>query len=745
MDTYLILVVVLFALAIFDLVVGVSNDAVNFLNSSIGSKVAKRGVIMIIASVGIFLGAVLSDGMMEVARKGVFHPEAFLFEDMMVIFFAVMITDIILLDLFNTFGMPTSTTVSIVFELLGSAVMVSLIKMTSMDQGLAHMPEYINWANAGKIISGILLSVLFAFTIGAIVMYFSRLLFSFQYKKKLRFVAPIWGGLAMTAMTYFLFVKGLKHAAFLSDEMRIFIKEEVLLVLAISFAFWALVLTIISNISKFNILRFVVLFGTFALAMAFAGNDLVNFIGVPVAGLKSFEQWDLMGRPDGMTMEFLAEKVPTEWYYLFIAGAVMVATLWLSKKARSVTETEVKLGRQDEGEERFQPNFFSRGVVNASRAINRIYVSVLPAGLQGRINKAFEPVTDEVTADGEEAPAFDLIRASVNLAVASMIISYASGQKLPLSTTYVSFMVAMGASLADRAWGRDSAVYRIAGVVNVVLGWFGTALIAFTASATFAFFLYHYQMYAVGALLLLAVGLVIRSTFVHKRREAKKALQQQAGLSRSDLQPEQVRNEVRKKASSAVETVRLTIADAIRGMLQEDKDLLRKAKKDMAQLSEENQAFRTSLYHYLKRIQEEDTALGRLYLQTYDHEQDLVQSTNFIAEACLKHVINVHSPLLPEQRERLERILGAVDAYMQLVLDTLRQGAISADALQKVIVEKNAVLKQLEGVLSEQTEGIREEAYNSRNSLLSFSLAFELKDLVAVSARFVKMFHRIDR
>jgi len=742
MDTYLILVVVLFALAIFDLVVGVSNDAVNFLNSSIGSKVAKRHVIMIVASVGIFLGAVLSDGMMEVARKGVFHPEAFVFEDMMVIFFAVMVTDIILLDLFNTFGMPTSTTVSIVFELLGSAVMVSLIKMTSMDQGLSHMSDYINWANAGKIISGILLSVLIAFTVGAIVMYISRLLFSFEYKKKLRFVAPVWGGLALTAMTYFLFVKGLKHASFLTKEMSTFIKEEVVLVLAVSFVAWSIILLLVSNLTKINVLKFVVLFGTFSLAMAFAGNDLVNFIGVPVAGLKSFEHWDAMGRPDGLGMEFLAEKVPTEWYYLFIAGGVMVVTLWLSKKARSVTETEVKLGRQDEGQERFRPNMFSRGVVNASRSINKIFIAVLPAGLQTRINKAFEPIAEEPSADGEEGPAFDLIRASVNLAVASMIISYASGQKLPLSTTYVSFMVAMGASLADRAWGRDSAVYRIAGVVNVVLGWFGTALIAFTASATFAFLIYHYEIYAIAGLLLLAIGLVFRSTLVHRRRESKKALKDAAELKRGELEPNTVKAEVRKKVVATLKTVRTTVTGAVDGLVSEDKDKLRKVRKDMAFLAEENEAFRMSLYHYLKRIKEDETEAGRMYLKTYDHEQDLVQSTNFIAESCLDHVLNVHSPLKTEQTERLQRVKSEVDTYLGNVIAALENTPISADTLQKVVVEKNALLKSIEEGLAQQTEGIRDEVYNSRNSLLSFSIAFEMKDLVAVTTRFVKMFHR---
>lgn len=741
-DTYLILVIILFALAIFDLVVGVSNDAVNFLTSAIGSKVARRRTVMFVASIGIFIGAAFSSGMMEVARKGVFHPGAFSFEEIMVVFLAVMITDIILLDLFNTFGLPTSTTVSIVFELLGSSVAIALIKLTDADQGLGHLSAFINWENALEIVTGILLSVVVAFTLGSLLMYLSRLLFTFQYKKKLAFVAPLWSSVALTAMSYFLLGKGLKNASFIPDEAFEFVNDNLLLFLAGVFGFWVVVTLVLSNLTKFDILRFAVLFGTFGLAMAFAGNDLVNFIGVPIAGFQSYQHWVAEGSPEGLSMTFLEEKVTTEPYLLFIAGAVMVATLLLSKKARSVTDTTVKLGRQDEGAERFKANAFARSIVLGSQAVNGVFRSLLPPGLLSRINKSFEPAPPEPSKDGEEGPAFDLIRATVNLAVAAMIISYASSRKLPLSTTYVSFMVAMGASLADRAWGRDSAVYRIAGVTNVILGWFGTALIAFTLSAIFAFFIYQFQIYGIAALMLLAVGLVLRSNLVHKRKEAKFSRSTAEEVKRSKLTSADVESQIRSKALTSFAGVRKTVHASLEGLLSEDKAQLKAASRDMAELKDANEAFRFSLYHFLKRIPKDDLRAAKVYLSIYDLEQDLAQSAQFINDACLKHVRNIHSPLAAEQVEQVRQLQKEVDAYLELVADSLASGEVDADRLQVVVTSKNDILSYLDKILEAQAIGIQDEEYNSRNSLLNFSLVFEVKDLAAISARFVKLFHR---
>lgn len=739
-DTYLILVVVLFALAIFDLVVGVSNDAVNFLNSAIGSKVAQRRVIMVIASVGIFVGAAFSSGMMEVARKGVFNPEAFLFEEIMVVFIAVMITDIILLDLFNTFGMPTSTTVSIVFELLGAAVSVALIKMTVADQGLGHLSTYINGENALTIVTGILLSVVFAFTIGAVVMYFSRLLHTFEYGKKLKFVTPVWGGIALTAMTWFLMVKGLKNASFIDPSVMVWIKGNALLFMVVIDVVWTIILAAISNFTKFNILRLVVLFGTFALAMAFAGNDLVNFIGVPIAGFQSYQAWVSEGMPESMNMAMLAEKIPTDWYLLVAAGGIMVATLWFSKKARSVTETEIKLGRQDEGAERFDPNMFSRAVVRAAQQINKVFAAVLPSALQSRIDKAFTPIKGD-DKDDEESAAFDMVRATVNLAVASMIISYASSRKLPLSTTYVSFMVAMGASLADRAWGRDSAVYRIAGVLNVVLGWFGTALIAFSVSAVFAFLIYNFGLYAVGGLILLAIGLVVRSSIVHRRREARKAIAEEMENSREALQPNEVVIESRKKVRKTLKTVRSIARNSISGLVKEDLSMLKKSSRKMANLAEQNEQFRYRLYNFVKRIEGDDTETRRMFLKLYDLEQDLVQSARFVVDACHGHVENIHAPLAQEQSRALEYLVLELTNHMEKLIAVIGEDSMSNKDLSEINESQNRLLELIDELVDGQVLGIRSELYGSRNSLLQFGLAFEIKDLVTVSTRFVNLYH----
>jgi phosphate/sulfate permease len=447
MDMYLLFVVVLFGLAITDLVVGVSNDAVNFLNSAIGSKVAKRNTIMLVASLGVFIGATFSGGMMQVARKGIFNPDMFMFADIMAIFLAVMLTDIILLDVFNTLGMPTSTTVSIVFELLGASVAVAIIKIAGASDSMLSLGAYINSEKATQIILGIFISVGIAFTIGAVVMWISRLIFSFNYKKRLRFAGAIWGGIAFAALSYFLLFKGIKGASFVTPEFQQWVKSNTLLLLGASFLFWTILLQVLLSVFKLNIFRGIVLFGTFSLAMAFAGNDLVNFIGVPIAGLESYQSWNASGvAPGAFSMESLAKAVRTNPLLLFGAGVIMVATLWFSKKARSVTETEVNLGRQDEGAERFKANFLARSLVRMIHLLSSSLNRSIPSSLRERIGSNFELNKSRPLA--ADAPAFDLVRASVNLTVASALIALATSLKLPLSTTYVSFMVAMGTSLA---------------------------------------------------------------------------------------------------------------------------------------------------------------------------------------------------------------------------------------------------------------------------------------------------------
>ena len=498
-NIYLLMIVALAVLAIADLVVGVSNDAVNFLNSAIGSKAISFRTIMIVASIGIAVGAVFSSGMMEVARKGIFNPGEFMFSEIMIIFMAVMITDILLLDFFNTIGMPTSTTVSIVFELLGAAVAMALIKIAGGGGDFSEVVNYINTSKASQIIFGILLSVVVAFSIGAIVQWVSRLLLSYDFQKKAVWVGALFSGIALTAITYFIFMKGLKGTSYAKQSfdiigggtMKDFLENQVLSIVLVSSIIWSLLSYILIVFAKTNIYKLIIIVGTFALALAFAGNDLVNFIGVPVAAFNAYTEWSASGlSAASFPMDVLASKVPTNNWLLFGAGMVMVITLWFSTKAKDVVKTSLDLSNQGDTKERFQPNFLSRGFVRFAMGASKVTSFILPISWQDKIEQQFEqPVIKLASNKVHELPAFDLVRAAVNLMVAAVLISIATSYKLPLSTTYVTFMVAMGTSLADRAWGAESAVYRVAGVLNVIGGWFLTALSAFSAAALVAYLL----------------------------------------------------------------------------------------------------------------------------------------------------------------------------------------------------------------------------------------------------------------
>ncbi|MDD3739054.1 MAG: inorganic phosphate transporter, partial [Lentimicrobiaceae bacterium] len=521
---YLIIVVVLLLLAALDLSVGVANDAVNFLNSSIGSKVAPLWVILTVASVGVLVGSLFSSGMMEIARSGIFNPHMVNFPNVMLLFLAVMITDVILLDVFNTFGLPTSTTVSLVFELLGAAVAVALfmIWQNNPDTSLA---EYINSSKALAIISGIFISIIIAFLCGTIVMFISRTIFSFNYHKVFKYLGAIWGGIALTAITYFAIFKGLKGSVLISDSFNNYLNENMGVAILYAFLGWTFLMAIMQHLFRLNILKFIVLAGTCALAMSFAGNDLVNFIGVPLAGLSSYhiglEHVASGGSLDTLYLGKLAEPVVADWRYLLGAGIVMVLALWFSKKSRTVTDTEVNLARQGGGIERFSSTALSRSIVRGSIQLSRAISSKTPTRVKEAIDKRFKPLENVP----ENAPPFDLIRASVNLTIGALLISLGTSLKLPLSTTYVTFMVAMGTSLADRAWGRESAVYRITGVLTVIGGWFLTAIIAFSVALIVALILTYGGKAAIFIMLGVVVLILIQSSIVHKRRKEKESKQ----------------------------------------------------------------------------------------------------------------------------------------------------------------------------------------------------------------------------
>ena len=521
---YVIMLIVLGVLAVIDLIVGVSNDAVNFLNSSIGSKAVSFKTTMIVASFGVLVGALFSSGMMEIARSGIFIPSMFSFNDVMIIFLAVMITDILLLDVFNSIGLPTSTTVSIIFELLGAAVCLALYKIYMSDDSFDTLGNYINTKKASTIVSSILLSVILSFSIGSIVQYISRLIFTFHYEKKLKYFGAIFGGVAISAITFFILIKGLKGVSFISKEQFAWIDANQFLILGANFIVFTLLSQLLISYFKINILKVIIIIGNFALALAFAGNDLVNFIGVPIAAFNSYEIFNGSGvSGDDFMMGALAnDDIVAPFYFLLLAGVVMVVTLWTSKKAKSVIETGVNLSRQGEGDEKFTPNTTSRFIVRSGVYMGEGINYFLPKKLQIKIDSRFENI-EKSTKRSDNEPAFDMVRASVNLMVASILIAIGTSLKLPLSTTYVTFMVAMGTSFADRAWDRESAVYRIAGVFKVIGGWFFTAIVAFVMAFVMAYILKVGEIYAFVGLLLFLGIMLYRSSRKHKQKVKEEA------------------------------------------------------------------------------------------------------------------------------------------------------------------------------------------------------------------------------
>lgn len=503
---FLCVVIFLFLLAVFDLSVGVSNDAVNFLNSAIGSKAASLKRILIVASIGVFIGAAMSNGMMEIARHGIFRPEHFSFYDLICIFMAVMVTDIILLDVFNTLGMPTSTTVSMVFELLGATFVVAIIKMAGgIDLGFN---ELLNTEKALSVILGIFLSVAIAFFFGTVVQFLSRMIFSFNYRSRLKWKVGIFGGICATAIVYFLLIKGAKDLTFMTPEVKAWISGHTAVIIAGCFAFFTILMQLL-HFLHVNVLKVIVLMGTFSLAMAFAGNDLVNFIGVPLSGLASYQDYVANGGGDaqGFLMGSLNSSANTPFYILIGAGAIMVVSLATSKKARNVTKTEIGLGSQQGGDEMFGSSRIARRLVRWTLSVLAWVRRVTPLRVRQWFARRFD--VDETIMD--QGAAFDLIRGSVNLVLAAALIALGTSLKLPLSTTFVTFMVAMGTSLADRSWGRESAVFRITGVISVIGGWFITAGAAFIGAGVIVALMHFGGQWVMLLIAVLTIVLIIRS------------------------------------------------------------------------------------------------------------------------------------------------------------------------------------------------------------------------------------------
>ena len=748
MDVYFIMIVALAFLAIGDLVVGVSNDAVNFLNSALGSKAISVRKIMILASLGVLVGSVFSSGMMEVARKGIFNPEMLLFSEIMIIFMAVMITDILLLDFFNTLGLPTSTTVSIVFELLGAAVAVSLIKISGLGSEFGDLVNYINVEKASQIILGILLSVFIAFSIGALVQFISRTLLSYNYEQKSKWVGSVFGGVALTSISYFILMKGIKGTSYAKESYDLldgatissFLETEVFMISIVSFILLSLISYMLIFSFKVNIYKLIIGVGTFSLALAFAGNDLVNFIGVPIAAWQSYEAWIASGVPaDMFSMEVLSSKVPTPNLLLFLAGMVMVVTLWISSKAKKVTKTEIDLARQRDTKERFQPNFISRGLVRFSYNVANYTSLIVPKKLRDKINAQFEvPVVEMSSNKAVELPAFDMIRASVNMMVAAILISIATSFKLPLSTTYVTFMVAMGTSLSDRAWGSESAVYRVAGVLNVIGGWFFTAFIAFTAAGIIAFLIHLGGPTAIAILIFAALLILVRN-YVSHRKEMEEEKNSDA-LTRAESKSIQgVIDESSGNMSKASKKIKKIYSQSIHGLAKGDLSGLKKNKKAVSKYSEEIDDLRNDLFYFIKNL-DESTIKGasNFYINVLAYLQDIAESLQYISKITYKHINNNHTNLTFNQIRELQEI----DSELNNLYDEI-QFIFSKNnfkELNKVIDKKQELYSSLKQKIDIQISRTKKDESSPKNTTLYFSILIESKDLVEKTMNLLEMY-----
>ncbi|MEC3905918.1 inorganic phosphate transporter [Tamlana sp. 2201CG12-4] len=747
-NIYLYMIIALAILAIADLVVGVSNDAVNFLNSAIGSKAISFKTIMIVASLGVAVGAVFSSGMMEVARKGIFNPGEFMFDEIMIIFMAVMITDILLLDFFNSVGMPTSTTVSIVFELLGAAVAIALIKIGHDGEDFSNVINYINTSKASQIIFGILLSVIVAFSIGAIVQWVSRVLLSYNFEKKAQWVGALFGGFALTAITYFIFMKGLKGTSYAKESfdilgggtMKDFLETQVLSIVVVSSVFWSLLSYALIAFAKSNIYKLIIIVGTFALALAFAGNDLVNFIGVPVAAYNAFIEWSASGLPAGeFSMEVLAKKVPTNNWLLFLAGMIMVLTLWFSTKAKNVVKTSLDLSSQGETKERFQPNFLSRGFVRSAMLMSQMTSYILPVSWQEKIDKQFEtPVITLTKSKKIDLPAFDLVRAAVNLMVAAVLISIATSYKLPLSTTYVTFMVAMGTSLADRAWGAESAVYRVAGVINVIGGWFFTAISAFSAAALVAYLLSLNIKVMFPILLVLAFSLLIRSSIVHNKK-SKEGRAEDSLIKAESSSIQGVIHESANNIANVVKRGNKIYTNSINGLAKQDLALLKKNNKQILKLSQEVEGLRDNIFYFIKNLDDSSVGASNFYINILGYLQDMTQSLEYISKVSHKHVNNNHKKLKFNQIKELKE----VDASLETLFEDTKEAfdSSSFEQIGGILNSKEQIFSMLTEKIQKQVERTRTEESSPKNTTLYFGVLLETKDLLVATMNLLEEYH----
>lgn len=735
---YLVILIFVFALAIFDIMVGVSNDASNFLNSAVGAKAANFKLVMVIAAIGIFAGASLSNGMMDIARHGIYQPQYFYFSEIMCIILAVMITDVVLLDAFNSMGMPTSTTVSMVFELLGGTFAIALIKVFH-DNG-HQLGDLINTEKALSVVMAIFISVAIAFFFGMLIQYIARIIFTFNYKKKMKYTIGLFGGFAATAIIYFMVIKGLKDSSFMTAENKAWITDNTGMLVGYSF----IILTVLMQILhwlKVNVFKVIVLLGTFSLALAFAGNDLVNFIGVPLAGYSAYTDFVAQGpgvTPDNFLMTSLLGSAKTPWYFLFGAGAIMVYALLTSKKAHNVIKTSVDLSRQEEGEESFGSTPIARKVVRISLAMAHSMDKWIPEKAKQWIDTRFRK-DEAILADGA---AFDLVRASVNLVIASLLIALGTSLKLPLSTTYVTFMVAMGTSLADRAWGRDSAVFRITGVLSVVGGWFLTAGVAFTISFFVALIIYYGGTVAIIVLISLAVLTLLRSHILFSKK--KKAEQQSETVKlllqsqTSDEALQHLRAYTRDEYAKLFQFTEENFERIVTSFFDENLRGLRKATGAIK--------FEKQLIKQMRRIGA--SAISRLdnnmllekglyYYQGNDFAIELVYSMDRLCEPILEHTDNNFNPLDSTQKEEFNDISQQIISFIHSCREKV--GSNNFDGLENEIRDSNRINNQLSILKRDELQRIQHQSGSLKVSMVYLTMLQETQNIVTYTINIMKV------
>lgn len=731
---YLGIVIFLFMLAVFDLLVGVSNDAVNFMNSAVGAKVARYKTIVIVAAIGVFAGAVMSNGMMDIARHGIFQPANFSFYEIMCILLAVMVTDVVLLDVFNTLGLPTSTTVSMVFELLGGTFILAILKIIGDESGLLSLGDMMNTEKALSVIMGIFLSVAIAFIAGTFVQYISRLIFSFNYKKKLSWTIGIFGGISVTALSYFVLIKGLKSAPFMTPESLAWIQENTTMLVIGCFVFFTALMQIL-HWCKVNVFRIIVLLGTFSLALAFAGNDLVNFIGVPLAGFSAYT--DYVANSNGadihsFMMTSLMSSAKTPVIFLFASGVIMVYALATSKKAKNVIKTSVDLARQEEGDEMFGSSALARTIVRRATNINEFLTRVIPANVRQWIDSRFNK--DEVIL--ENGAAFDMVRAAVNLVLSGLLIIIGTTMKLPLSTTYVTFIVAMGTSLADRAWGRESAVYRITGMLSVIGGWFITAFVAFTICALVTAIMFYTSFVGMFVFICVAVFLLVRSNIQYSKKE--KTEQQDDTFKRMMSTKDKseilslLRQHVKETMTDYIEYSRNAYIQVTDGFINEDLKLLRKV---INSTDEQKKMLK-------KRRRKEILGLRRIPItiaiekNTWFHLgsnscEQMLYCLKRIGEPCKEHVDNNFNPIPQVCIEEFMPIRQELSQLMERTRTAIDQN--NYDSADEILKQGDDLKNKISALRKQQMNRMQEaDTTNLKALMVYLNILQESQELVSI-------------